>query len=41
MRTGCITDPANAAGDNEYIVVVEAKSGTGARELLRRQGDGE
>ena len=32
-----VTDPVNAAGDNEYIVVVEAKSGTGARELTATQ----
>ena len=32
-----ITDPVNAANNNEYIVVVEAKSGTGARELTATQ----
>ena len=28
-----LPDPSSGAGDNEYIVVVEAKSGTGGREL--------
>ena len=32
-----VTNPASGAGDNEYIVVVEAKSGTGARELTHNQ----
>ena len=32
-----VTAPANAANDNAYIVVVEAKSGTGERELAARQ----
>ncbi len=27
------TDPVSTAGDNEYVVTVEVKSGTGAREL--------
>ncbi len=32
-----VTDPANNAKNNEYIVVVEVKSGTGDRELATRQ----
>ena len=32
-----VADPSSGAGDNEYIVVVEAKSGTGARELTATQ----
>ena len=31
------TDPANAAGNNEYIVVVTATSGTGARQTTATQ----
>ena len=31
------TDPANAAGNNEYIVVVTATSGTGARQATATQ----
>ena len=31
------TDPANGAGDNEYVVTVEVKSGTGGRELTAEQ----
>ena len=31
------TEPANAAGNNEYIVVVTATSGSGARELTATQ----
>ena len=31
------TDPANAAGNNEYILVVTATSGTGARQLTATQ----
>ena len=30
-------DPVNASGNNEYIVVVEATSGTGTRELTATQ----
>ena len=32
-----VADPSSGAGDNEYIVVVEAKSGTGTRELTATQ----
>ncbi len=32
-----VTDPANAANNNEYIVVVEATSGVGDRELTATQ----
>ena len=32
-----VTNPASGVGDNEYIVVVEAKSGTDARELTATQ----
>ena len=31
------TDPANAAGNNEYIIVVTATSGSGARQLTATQ----
>ena len=31
------SDPVNAAGNNEYLVVVTAKSGTGAREMSAQQ----
>ena len=31
------TEPANAAGNNEYVIVVTATSGTGARELTATQ----
>ena len=31
------SDPVNAAGNNEYLVVVTAKSGTGAREMSAEQ----
>ena len=31
------TDPANAAGNNEYVIVVTATSGTGARQLTAPQ----
>ena len=31
-----VADPSNAASNNEYIVVVEVKSGTGDRELMVR-----
>ncbi len=30
-------DPANGAGDNEYVVTVEVRSGAGARELTAEQ----
>ena len=32
-----VTDPSNAAGNNEYIVIVSATSGTGARVLTATQ----
>ena len=31
------TDPVSGAGDNEYVVAVEVRSGAGARELEAEQ----